>query len=351
MIEEPQTPPPAPSLQDTVLHLQWFWAAQGCLLLPTCDFEVPFAALHPDAFFRILHPDPWRAAYLQPVRRPLDGRYGKHPHRLGKHLQLQVVLKPPPADVQGLYLESLEALGLDLELHDVRFAEGCWRPRSLGASGSGWHVLLDGLGVTRLTFLERIADRELDPACVEISYGLERLVMTLQGAASAFELGGSEGGGEADYGQQRQREEEEISRYAFEVADVAGLERRLEALDGEAVRCLEAGLARPAYELAVRCLELIDLLDARGELPARERVRLLEGVREKIVAIAELDLANAPAPEVVGTEAVDAVAGEAESAAAEEPKKRRKTKRRQPAKGARPKGRSGALDDGGADAG
>ncbi len=294
MSTESQPPPPAPSLQDTILHLQWFWAAQDCLLLPPCDFEVPFAALQPDVFFRILSPAPWRAAYLQPVRRPLDGRYGRHPHRLAKHLQLQVVLKPPPADVQGLYLESLEALGLELAQHEVRFAEWRWQPRSLGARGAGWHALLDGLGVTRLTFLERFADRELDPACVEISYGLERLVMILQGAASAFDLGWSDAG--ADYGRLRQRDEEELSRYAFEVADPAGLEGRLEALDGEALRCLESGLTRLAYEFAVRCLELIDLLDARGELSARARGRLLERVREKIVAIAELEEASRPAP-------------------------------------------------------
>ncbi len=282
MAEEQPASPPAESLQDVILALQRFWVAEGCLLLPASDFAVPFATLHPDAFFGVLERESWRAAFLQPVRRPLDGRYSEHPYRLGKHLQFQVVLKPPPADVQALYLGSLEALGFELALHDVRFSEWRWQPRSVGGSGSGWHALLDGLGVTRLTFLERLADRDLDPACVEISYGLERLVMTLQGAGSALQLRWSEQGG--DYGRLRQREEEELSRYAFEVADPGELLRRLEVLEHEAERCLKEGLARSAYELSVRCLEPIDLLEARGVLSARERTEWLERVRGRVVA-------------------------------------------------------------------
>ncbi len=286
MAEEQAASPPMESLQDVILALQRFWAAEDCRLLPACDFAVPFATLHPDGFFGVLSPEPWRAAFLQPVRRPLDGRHGRHPYRLGKHLQFQVVLKPPPADVQALYRHSLEALGLELALHDVRFSEWSWQPTSIGASGSGWHALVDGLGVTRLTFLERLAGRDLDPPCVEISYGLERLAMTLQGAGSAFQLRWSEQG--ADYGRLRRQEEEELSRYAFDVADAGELQRRLEVLEAEAERCLSVGLARSAYELAVRCLEPIDLLEARGELSARERRDWLERVRGRVVAAAEL---------------------------------------------------------------
>jgi glycyl-tRNA synthetase alpha chain len=310
------------------------------VLLPPCDFEVPFATLQPDAFFRILGPDPWRAAYLQPVRRPLDGRYGRHPYRLGKHLQMQVVLKPPPADVQGLYLESLEALGLELALHDLRFAEWCWQPRSLGARGAGWHAQLDGLGVTRLTFLDRIAGRDLDPVCVEISYGLERLVMTLQGADSAFDLGWSESG--ADYGRLRRQDEEELSRYAFEIADAGGLRRRLDALDEEAGRCLEAGLSRPAYELAVRTLKLIDLLDARGDLSVRQRAGQLERVRERVVAIAELDLASRTAVTSGAGEILRDGAPEPEPVPEPAVKKKRSAKRRKTRKRRRPKHVGGA---------
>ena len=203
-----------------------------------------------------------------------------------------MVLKPTPEDVQVLYLESLRALGLDLALHDVRFSEWRWQPVSIGGSGSGWHALLDGLGVTRLTFLERLADRALDPTCVEISYGLERLVMTLQGTDSAFQLGWSEGG--VDYGQLRRREEEELTRYAFDVADAGELGRRLEVLEHEAERCIEHRLARAAYELSVRCLEPIDLLEARGELSARERQAWLERVRTRVVAAAAMALEAPP---------------------------------------------------------
>ncbi len=331
----PATPAPAPCLQDAILHLQWFWAAQGCLLLESCDFAVPYATLHPDAFFGIVTSESWRAAFPQPVRRPLDGRYGKHPYRLGKHLQLQVELKPPPEDVQSLYLESLEALGFELALHDVRFVEWGWEPRSLGGGGEGWHALMDGLGVTRITFLDRIAGRQLEPPCVEISYGLERLVMTLQGAASAYRLNWSEDG--LDYGRLRRRDEEELSRYAFEVADAGGLRRRLEALEEETERCLASGLARAAYELAVRCLEPIDLLDARGELSSRERARRQEWVGQRVAASVDLratteEKSPAAAPEP----------------AAPEPSAPRKQRRRKTSKRARPKGRRGGSGDDGA---
>ena len=292
MNREPAASPAIQHLQDVMLVLQGFWAGEGCLLLPAYDCAVPFATLHPEAFFGTLERESLRAAFLQPVRRPLDGRYGGHPYRLGKHLQFQVVLKPAPEDVQALYLESLRALGLDLAHHDLRFSEWRWQPVSIGGSGSGWHALLDGLGVTRLTFLTRLADRDLDPTCVEISYGLERLAMILQSTGSAFQLGWSEDG--ADYGRLRRREEEELTRYAFDVATADELGRRLEGLEHEAERCLEQGLARAAYELSVRCLEPIDLLEARGELSARARKAWLERVRTQVVSAAEMALAPPP---------------------------------------------------------
>ena len=276
------------TFQEAILKLQQFWAAQGCLLLPPCDFEVPFAALHPEAFFRTLGSAPWRGAYLQPVRRPLDGRYGLHPYRLSRHHQFEVVLKPPAKEVQAIYLASLEALGLDLSLHDIRFAEWQWSPRSLGATGVGWHALIDGLGVTRLTYLERLADRDLEPASVEISYGVERLLMLLQGAPSAYVVSWSGEG--SDGGRGRRRDEEEVSRYVFETADVEDLFLRLGALEREAGRCLAAGLARPAYELAVRCLEPVDVLQARGAVSGRERERWLDRVRERVIAAADLHM-------------------------------------------------------------
>ncbi len=277
-----------PTFQDVVLRLQQFWGEQGCELLAPCDFEVPFATLHPEAFFNLLGTTPWRGAYLQPVRRSLDGRYGRHPYRLGRHHQFEVILKPPLADIQSLYLESLAAVGLELRLHDVRFAEWEWQPRSLGVKGVGWHARVNGLGVTRVTFLQQVANRDLDPVSVEISYGLERLMMLHQGVASAFDIEWSSGG--RDLGPRRRREEAETSRYVFEVADVADLRSRIQAQERDAQRCLSAGLARPAYELAVQCLELIDTLEARGDVAPRERSGFLDRVRHLVVAAAELDL-------------------------------------------------------------
>ena len=284
----------APTLQDAVSRLQRFWESHSCVRLPPCDFPVPFATLHPDAFFRILGSEPWRVTYVQPVRRPLDGRYGEHPFRLCKHHQLEVVLKPPPGDLRRIYLESLTALGYDLLVHDVRFAEWIWEPRSLGARGWGWHALIDGLGVTRLTVLQRLADRDLEPASVEISYGLERLLLPLQGATSVFDVDWSPGG--IDYGRLRRRDEQETSRYVFETADVDTQRQRLEAGDREAQRCLEAGLAKPGYELAVRCLEPIDMLEARGAASARQRMLWLDRVRSRVIAAAGLHRSEASSP-------------------------------------------------------
>ena len=301
-------PDRAPNLQEAVLRLQRFWSAQGCLRLPPCDFAAPFATLHPDAFFRLIGNEPWRVAFVQPVRRPLDGRHGEHPYRLAKHHQLEVVLKPPPKDVQSLYLESLEVLGLDPRLHDVRFAEWTWEPRSLGARGSGWHAVVDGLGVTRLTYLERLADRALDPPAVELSYGLERLLMRLQDVPSAFEVNWSNDG--TDYGRLRHRDEAETSRYVCEIADVEALRLRLQSFDREAGRCLEAQLAQPAYEQAVRCLEPLDILEARGDMTARERSSWLEQIRGRVRSAADLYLGrpaagDSPEPALASPEPVE----------------------------------------------
>ncbi len=276
------------ALQDTVRRLTRYWADEGCLLLPSCDFEVPAGILHPDAFFHLLGAAPWRAAYMQPVRRPLDGRRGEHPYRLGLHLQLQVVLKPPPEDLRGLYLRSLEALGLVLADHDVRFADWRWESKTLAASGSGWRVVIDGLGVTRLTFLERAAGREMAPQAVELCYGVERLSMLLAGVSEAFALRWSAGG--PLYGDLRRRGEEELARYVFEVADTDALRHRLAGLAAESRRCLEAGLARPAYELAVQGLQALDVLEARGELDPGRRERWLGRLGRRVVAAAELHL-------------------------------------------------------------
>lgn len=283
-----QEPEARASLQETLLRLTQFWTGQGCLWLPSCDFEVEAGILHPDSFFRLLGPEPWRAVFLQPVRRPLDGRRREHPYRLQKHLQLQVVLKPPPPDVQSLYLQSLEALGCELAVHDLRFAEWNWQSTALDAWGSGWHVLIDGLGITRLTFLQEAAGETLAPPTAELSYGIERLTMLLAGKPSADDLDWVAGG--PVYGDLRRSDEAELSRYVFEVADVGSLRRQLEELLGESDRCLEAGLVRPAYELAVRSLQSVEVLEARGDLATFERRQRLAEVQQRVRAAAALYL-------------------------------------------------------------
>jgi tetrameric-type glycyl-tRNA synthetase alpha subunit len=272
------------NVQDAIFRLSRFWAGEGCLVLPPSELEIAGGILHPVTFFRLLDPGPWRAAYLQTVRRPLDGRYGRHPFRLGRHLQFQVILKAPGDDVRERYLASLADLGLELAVHDLRFTEWNWQALSLDAWGLGWQVHLDGLGVTRLTYLQQLAGRDLDPVAVEISYGVERLLMAVTRTKNAFRLLWTENGPE--YGDLWRREEIELSRWAREVADVEVVERQIEIWRDEARRALDAGLLRRAYELTIRSLHGIDLLDARGELSARQRAERLRGVRELVREVA-----------------------------------------------------------------
>ncbi len=319
------------NVQDAIFRLSRFWAAQGCLVLPPCDLEIPGGILHPEVFFRLLDPEPWRAAYLQPVRRPLDGRYGHHPYRLGRHLQFQVVVKAPGGDMRELYLESLEDLGLEPADHDLRFAEWNWEALSLDAWGLGWHVLVDGLGVTRMTFLQQVAGRQLDPVALEISYGVERLLMTITRAGDAFQLPWAGDGPE--YGELCRRDEVELSRYANEVADVDVVERQLAVLADEARVALDAGLVRLAYELTVKALRGIDLLEVRGRLSTRDRAERLSRVRERIreVAARYLDEEANPAVEVPEPESPKAEEAEPENtepAPAEPVKRKRKSKRK-----------------------
>ena len=314
------------NLQDAIAALSRFWAAEGCLVLPPCELEVPGGILHPQAFFRLLDPEPWRAAYLQPVRRPLDGRYGRHPYRLARHLQFQVVVKAPGGDLRDLYLRSLEELGLELADHDLRFAEWSWEAFSIDALGLGWRVLVDGLSVTRMTFLQRLAGRELDPVAVEISYGLERLVMALTQENDVFRLPWAEGGPE--YGDLARRDEIELSRYAVEVADADVLERRLEILEEQARQALDADLVRLAYETAVESLPTIDLLDARGRLSIRGREERLARVRDLVGAVAEPVAAETVPAETVPAETVPAETVPAESADGEVTEHKRPKRKR-----------------------
>jgi glycyl-tRNA synthetase alpha chain len=272
------------TFQELILSLSRFWADQGCVIQQPYDLEVGAGTMHPDTFLRVLGPEPWRTAYVQPSRRPADGRYGDNPFRLGKHYQLQVILKPSPPDVQALYVRSLEAMGVDLRVHDLRFEEDNWEAPTLGAWGVGWQVMLDGMEITQFTYFQQAGGLELDPIAAEITYGLERITMFLGLARSIYDIGWVPGG--VDYGQVRHQDEVEFSRYYFELADVDFLRQRFDGHEREAGRCLEAGLVLPAYEGALKCSHLFNVLDARGAVSVTERVALIKRVRALAVACA-----------------------------------------------------------------
>jgi glycyl-tRNA synthetase alpha chain len=272
------------TFQELILKLSEFWAREGCVLQQPLDLEVGAGTMHPDTFLRVLGPEPWRVAYVQPSRRPADGRYGDNPFRLGKHHQFQVILKPSPLDVQHLYVRSLEAIGLDLTQHDLRFEEDNWEAPTLGAWGVGWQVMLDGMEITQFTYFQQAGGLELKPISAEITYGLERLTMFLSLSQSIYEIEWVEG---IPYGQVRKQEEYELSRYYFEVADVTFLQSQFDGYEREANRCLEAGLVLPAYECALKCSHSFNVLDARGAVSVTERVGLMKRVRDLAVGCAK----------------------------------------------------------------
>ncbi len=279
-------------LQTLILELSRFWSAQGCILQQPYDLEVGAGTMHPETFLRVLGPEPYRVAYVQPSRRPADARFGENPFRLGKHLQMQVILKPSPPDVQELYRRSLEALGIDPAVHDVRFEEDNWESPTLGAWGVGWQVLLDGMEITQFTYFQQAGGIELTPVAAELTYGLERIAMFLGRRDSIYDVPWS---GEASYREVRHRDEVELSRYAFQVADVAMLERHFADWEREAVRCLEAvgengapdPLVIPALEATLKMSHLFNLLDARGAVAVTERVALIGRVRRLAVRCAK----------------------------------------------------------------
>ncbi|HEX4499160.1 MAG TPA: glycine--tRNA ligase subunit alpha [Thermoanaerobaculia bacterium] len=272
------------TFQELILKLSEFWAREGCVLQQPLDLEVGAGTMHPDTFLRVLGPEPWRVAYVQPSRRPADGRYGDNPFRLGKHHQFQVILKPSPLDVQNLYVRSLEAIGLDLTQHDLRFEEDNWEAPTLGAWGVGWQVMLDGMEITQFTYFQQAGGLELKPISAEITYGLERLTMFLSLSQSIYEIEWVEG---IPYGQVRKQEEYELSRYYFEIADVAFLQSLFEGYEKEANRCLKEGLVLPAYECALKCSHSFNVLDARGAVSVTERVGLMKRVRDLAVTCAK----------------------------------------------------------------
>ena len=276
------------SFQEVVFALSRFWAGQACVIQQPYDLEVGAGTMHPETFFRVLGPDPYRVAYVQPSRRPSDGRYGDNPNRLYKHIQFQVILKPAPADVQEVYLASLEALGIDRRRHDIRFEEDNWEAPTLGAWGIGWQVMLDGLEITQFTYFQQCGVLDLDPVSVELTYGLERIAAFLQGVGNVFDLAWNDA---RRYGELRLEEERQASAYGFEWADVEACRRLFELSEQEARRLLEAYPkdapveARqrfpvlPAYDLCLKCSHLFNLLDARGAISTTERAALIGRIR------------------------------------------------------------------------
>ena len=266
----------AHDFQNVILKLSEYWAEQGAVILQPYDLEVGAGTFCPPTALRCLGPDPWRAAYVQPCRRPADGRYGQNPFRLGHYYQFQVIVKPVPEDAQGLYLRSLEALGLDLAEHDVRFVEDDWESPTLGASGLGWEVWLDGMEITQYTYFQKMGGFDLDPISLELTYGLERLAMYLQNVDSVYDIRWVEG---VSYGDVYHRNEVEFSRYHFEHSDPALAARHFTDYEGECRRLLEAGLPRPAYDLTLKCSHLFNLLEARGAIGVNQRAEYIGRVR------------------------------------------------------------------------
>ena len=270
------------SFQQLIFSLQIFWAGQGCVVLQPYDMEVGAGTFHPATALRCLGPESWNAAYVQPSRRPTDGRYGDNPNRLQHYYQFQVILKPSPDDVQAVYLQSLTALGIEADLHDIRFVEDDWESPTLGASGLGWEVWCDGMEITQFTYFQQVGGIECDPVSVELTYGLERLAMYIQGVDNVFELdwdGVAKKKGGKTYGDVFLQAEKEHSKYNFEVADTEMLKRHFADAEAECGRALEAGLALPAYDQCLKASHLFNLLDARGAISATERAAYIARVR------------------------------------------------------------------------
>jgi len=273
------TMPPA-TFQDLILSLQQFWADHGCVVLQPLDMEVGAGTFHPATFLRAIGPENWNAAYVQPSRRPTDGRYGENPNRLQHYYQFQVVMKPSPADFQERYLDSLRHLGLDPSVHDVRFVEDNWESPTLGAWGLGWEVWLNGMEVTQFTYFQQAGGIECFPVTGEITYGLERLAMYLQGVESVYDLIWTHGPqGPVTYGDVFLQNEVEMSRYNFEEADVPFLFRCFDKYESECVRLTELALPLPAYELVLKASHTFNLLDARHAISVTERQRYILRVR------------------------------------------------------------------------
>lgn len=280
---------PKNSFQGLILTLQQFWAEQGCVILQPYDLEMGAGTFHPATTLRALGPKPWNAAYVQPSRRPTDGRYGENPNRLQHFYQFQVILKPSPSDIQELYLKSLYAIGIDPKLHDLRFVEDDWESPTLGAWGLGWEVWCDGMEVSQFTYFQQVAGFECMPVAGELTYGLERLAMYVQGVENVYDLNfnGREGDEKVTYGDVFLQDEQEFSKYNFEAANTEMLFRHFEDAEKECQSILELGaegnrqsMAVPAFEQCIKASHVFNLLDARGVISVTERQSYILRVRE-----------------------------------------------------------------------
>jgi len=320
-----RTPTEPLTFQDMIFRLSEFWGEQGCVIALPYDVEVGAGTMCPETFLRVLGPQPWRVAYPQPSRRPADGRYGENPNRLLKHTQMQVILKPPPDNIQDLYLGSLGAIGIDIRHHDIRFEEDNWEAPTLGAWGMGWQVMLDGLEISQFTYFQQSGGVDLEPISVELTYGLERIAAFLQNVDNVYKVRWND---TVTYGEMRHAEELEFSVYDFEAADVETCRKLLDLYESEAARLLgqyprepmspngnkqkqDAGIIesntlllrerfplRKIYDITLKCSHLFNILDARGAISVTERVALIARVRKLACQVAGIYLDRLPTVEV-----------------------------------------------------
>jgi glycyl-tRNA synthetase alpha chain len=263
--------------QDLVLELQKFWSAKGCIIQQPYDLEVGAGTFHPATFLRVLGPEPWNVAYVQPSRRPTDGRYGENPNRLQHYYQFQVIMKPSPLDIQDMYLESLRSFGIDPAFHDIRFVEDDWESPTLGAWGLGWEVWLDGMEITQFTYFQQVGGIDLSPISVEITYGTERIAMYLQDVDNVYNIRWNK---DVLYGDVHLETEREFSTYNFEEADSAMLRKLFDQYEAESQKLIQSrALTYPAYDLCLKCSHVFNLLDARGSLSVAERTNYIARVR------------------------------------------------------------------------
>lgn len=275
---------PSKSFQDLIFKLQQFWASKGCAIMQPLDMEVGAGTFHPATFLRAIGPEPWKAAYAQPSRRPTDGRYGENPNRLQHYYQFQVILKPSPKEIQNMYLESLSEIGIDLQTHDVRFVEDNWESPTLGAWGLGWEVWLDGMEVSQFTYFQQVGGLECKPVAGELTYGLERLAMYLQGVESVYDLAWNE---HISYGDAFHQNEVEQSEYNFDIADTDVLFRQFDEAEALNAKLIEKNLPLPAYEQVIKASHIFNLLDARSAISVTDRARFIRKVRSMSSGVAQ----------------------------------------------------------------